>query len=613
MTILTRVFLFALVVVSLSLRAADADERRHVLLVVNDRSADSRAVAEHYQRARGLPDAQVVRISVDPADSVSRLDYEQRIELPLVAWLGREAAHDRTRFIVLTKGVPVRIAGTAGRNGSEGSVDSELTLLYRRLTRRAVAPQGLVANPYFLGEAPVAEARPFTHARLDIFLVTRLDGFTAADAMALVDRGVAAPPSEWRVLLDQKAASADDPGNRWLARAAERLEAMGHGSRVQLERTSEPLTGGPALGYYSWGSNDPAIRPRSLGVTFAPGGLAGWYIGGDARTFAAPPAEGAGGVRGRRETYFAGAPDALAGDLVRAGATGVSAAITDPFLDGAVRPDILFPAYLSGFSLAEAYYLAIPNLSWQTVVLGDPLCRPFPGPPAEAADLDPPIDEVTLFPRDFTARWLESMGGGTLPPGAPRREALRLMLRSERFSRQEDAAAAVETLDAAVALAPDLVAVRTQLAQVHDARGNWSRAAEAYRGVLSLRPNDVISLNNLAYLMAEHQDNAREALGLAERAYFASKGEASVTDTLAWVHHRLGNHAEARRYIREALARVPDAAEFRYHAAEIEAGAGDLRAAKAELDRAIALAPSIGERETVKALQARLAAADQAR
>jgi len=39
------------------------------------------------------------------------------------------------------------------------------------------------------------------------------------------------------------------------------------------------------------------------------------------------------------------------------------------------RPDILFPAYLKGRNLAESYYLSIPGLSWQNVVLGDPLCK----------------------------------------------------------------------------------------------------------------------------------------------------------------------------------------------------------------------------------------------
>ncbi len=38
------------------------------------------------------------------------------------------------------------------------------------------------------------------------------------------------------------------------------------------------------------------------------------------------------------------------------------------------RPDFLLPAYYSGRNLAESYYLAIRALSWQNIVVGDPLC-----------------------------------------------------------------------------------------------------------------------------------------------------------------------------------------------------------------------------------------------
>jgi hypothetical protein len=35
----------------------------------------------------------------------------------------------------------------------------------------------------------------------------------------------------------------------------------------------------------------------------------------------------------------------------------------------------LFPAYFHGRNLAESYSVAIPGLSWQNIVVGDPLCR----------------------------------------------------------------------------------------------------------------------------------------------------------------------------------------------------------------------------------------------
>jgi hypothetical protein len=35
----------------------------------------------------------------------------------------------------------------------------------------------------------------------------------------------------------------------------------------------------------------------------------------------------------------------------------------------------VLPAYYSGRTLAESFYLGIPGLSWMNVVIGDPLMR----------------------------------------------------------------------------------------------------------------------------------------------------------------------------------------------------------------------------------------------
>ena len=107
--------------------------------------------------------------------------------------VGVERLHDRILYIVLTKGVPLRISGLGGRYGTYASVDAELMLLYRRMTGDAVSPLGAVDNPYFLNAKEVSEARPFTHREHDLFLVTRLDGYTVEDALALVDRATGPP------------------------------------------------------------------------------------------------------------------------------------------------------------------------------------------------------------------------------------------------------------------------------------------------------------------------------------------------------------------------------------------------------------------------------------
>src|SRR6266545_4919884 len=96
-------------------------------------------------------------------------------------------------------------------------------------------------------------------------------------------------------------------------------------------------------------------------------------------------------------------------DLLREGVTGAAAHVDEPFLDATIRPEILFPAYASGRNLAEAFYAAMPYLSWQTIIVGDPLCAPFPHAALSREDADPPIDPATELPAHFAARQLASM------------------------------------------------------------------------------------------------------------------------------------------------------------------------------------------------------------
>jgi len=72
--------------------------------------------------------------------------------------------------------------------------------------------------------------------------------------------------------------------------------------------------------------------------------------------------------------FFGGSPQGLSADAIHEGATGASGNVYEPFLAACVRPDYLLPAYYQGRNLGESYYLALPFLSWQGIVLGDPLC-----------------------------------------------------------------------------------------------------------------------------------------------------------------------------------------------------------------------------------------------
>ena len=80
-------------------------------------------------------------------------------------------------------------------------------------------------------------------------------------------------------------------------------------------------------------------------------------------------------LRENSARFFAGSPQSLTADYLHEGATGASGHVFEPYLALTPRPDYLLPAYLNGRTLAESYYLALRALSWQNIVVGDPLCR----------------------------------------------------------------------------------------------------------------------------------------------------------------------------------------------------------------------------------------------
>lgn len=598
--------LLAIVFLVAAATPSSGQSAENVVVVINEASAVSRRVGDHYIRTRKIPADNVIRINTTTEEQLDFIRYTQTIELPIAQKLSREGLHDRVLFIVLTKGVPLRITGTAGRKGTGASVDSELSLLYRRLSGRPFALAGPVPNPYYLGGRAIREAQPFTHRTQDIYLVTRLDGFSAEDAIALVDRAQA-PASGGRIVLDQRSASGDASGDAWLREAAARLRDLGHGERVLLEDGPKPARDiDQVLGYYSWGSNDPQNRVRQVGMRFVPGALAATFVSSDARTFRPPPDDWRPTSEASpKSDWFAGSPQSLAGDLIREGVTGLAANVAEPFLDGAVRPDILFPAYLAGFTLAEAYYLALPYLSWQTVVLGDPLCAPFRTRSLTRSEIEDPLDPATELPGIFS-RWRTTVASAGLKDVPP--EAVALLLRADARLARGDGDGAREALEAATKRAPQAAGAQLQLAVMFEQLGEGDKAIERYRLVLDAQPNHVVALNNLAYALAVRKNALDDALPLAQRAVRLAPNNPTIIDTLAWIQHLRGDHAEAAALMTRAVQKSTGNARIHLNAAIVFEAAADRRRAETQLDEAIRLDPAIADHDDARALRARLAA-----
>lgn len=582
-----------------------AQSAENVAVVINEASPASVRVGEYYIKKRAIPDSNVIRIRTLTAETIERDAFQSTIESPIAAALTRGALQDRILYIVLTKGIPLRVDGSRGQNGSVASVDSELTLLYLRMVAAQPIPAvGRVANPYFLDTRPVREAAKFSHRTQPVYLVTRLDGFSVEDVLAMIDRAQS-PVSEGVIVLDQRAEVDAGTGDDWLTQAARRLQDLGHAGRVVLDTSVSPAAPTKqVLGYYSWGSNDSRNAKRKLGIDFVPGALAATFVSTDGRTFEPPPDNWTPSSDWNTPSaVFAGSPQTLIGDLIREGVTGVAGHISEPSFGSTIRPQILFPAYLAGFNLAEAFYLAMPSLSWQTVVVGDPLCVAFPGRALTRADIEDPVDAKAEIPAIFRNRRLEALRASF--KGAPQ-EALNAWLTADVRQAYRDLDGVRVALERMTTLAPNATAAQQRLALLYDSLREHGKAVERYRIVIETQPRNSVALNNLAYALGVHLKSPKEALPFARRAVAAAPESAGILDTLGWIEYLAGNTTEAVRLLTEASRRAPGNAEIRLHAAIVSAAAGSWAETDTHLKEALRLDPSLAKREDVVSLQRKL-------
>jgi uncharacterized protein (TIGR03790 family) len=360
------VFRVSIPVLLLAASALPAQTPGDVLVVVNRRSATSSRIGEYYLHKRDIPLANLCLIDTAADEIVGRPVYDKQIEMPVGECLKKRGLQEKILYIVLTSGVPLGIKGSGEALRSDASsVDSELTLLYSRLRGVVIPLEGPARNPFFR-----QRDTPFRHPLFPIYLVTRLDGYNMADMMALVDRGLEAR-NTGKFVIDLRFRDSTE-GNQWLRAAALLLPP----DKVILDESAAVLSGvADVIGYASWGSNDADRKRRFLHFKWLPGAIATEYVSTNARTFREPPASWEIGTWKDQRTWFAGSPQTLTADYIHEGATGASGQVFEPFLTFCPRPDFVLPAYFSGRTLAESFYLGIPGLSWMNVVIGDPLAR----------------------------------------------------------------------------------------------------------------------------------------------------------------------------------------------------------------------------------------------
>jgi uncharacterized protein (TIGR03790 family) len=361
-------------------------------------------LARYYCQARGLPRGYVVPVSLGARvrDMMNRDEYEKRLAQPLRRLFLTRMDLAHIKCLVTTYGVPYRVGPRAPLTGQEErltklnellkQVDEELAELEaQEQTDSAELAKRKRAKMVIQMDTDRIEGRE-THASVDselslvlggayglyrwqpnllrskvpqavrTLMVCRIDGPTEEIAQGLIDKAIAAEASgltgtayfDSRGIFKKDAYGHYDQSIRDLAILTQLRTTL----PVKEERTEElfqPGTCPEAALYCGWYS----LKKYVDAFEFVPGAV-GFHIA----SFEAVS------LHDIDSTQWCPA-------LLRKGITATLGAVAEPYLHAFPEPKAFFSELFEGKCLVEAFYQTKPFNSWQLVLIGDPLYRPF--------------------------------------------------------------------------------------------------------------------------------------------------------------------------------------------------------------------------------------------
>jgi len=406
-----------------------------VLVVFNSASTDAGAVKDAYLAAHpDIPAANVLdlnRPSLANRATITYAEFVSGIRDPIRSYLNSGSGPTPSGIIAITliRGIPHRIDDTdspgigdipydaAGpdigdefnaRDATCAAVDAELVLLWQNLdSGEAGGPMdsksdNLIDNPYHnLFNSPISgwsrtyitTAKTFTANNLiwqsnppqtryrltpgDMYLVCRIDGKTAADAIATIERAAGIVHNRrygWILLDEDDGDDLDDDDYLGLFSAGNDYEEardalLAAGWRVRYDHSADFIEAHehtePLIAYASYGENHWPGPPGN-----------GTYIDGFRLA--------RGAVFNTMESYNGRAFNGLGtlfnqeqvADFLAAGGTFGAGNVWEPFSFTVPDNELLLVNFLvHRLTWAEAAYSALPALSWMQIVVGDPLAR----------------------------------------------------------------------------------------------------------------------------------------------------------------------------------------------------------------------------------------------
>ncbi len=381
-----------------------------ILIIANKNSPESLKLARFYQEKRYIPKENIIRLDCPSSEEISREDFDKRIARPLKLALSMPGWAVSIKCLLLTYGMPFRIKNTklnkkkalelqtlkerikaikdliGDKNipkkkqltlkkelkglknrlnkleslNTGASVDSELTLIK---IYGDYELEGWIKNPLFLWDKDRFNSKI---PRDKVLMVSRIDGPDIKVSKRIIEDALFAEKRGLKglVCIDSRYKKIPQKGpidyyhlyDKWLKNTASFLKEEGF--FVKIDETPELFGPGSC--------NDTAI-------------YCGWYS-------LSHFVDGFTWVRGAIGYHVAsgecvslhGKNDEWCRRLLMDGVSVTLGPVAEPYLQAFPPPQLFFGLLIEkGLSIGEAYILSCPFLSWQMVLIGDPLYRPF--------------------------------------------------------------------------------------------------------------------------------------------------------------------------------------------------------------------------------------------
>lgn len=148
-------------------------------------------------------------------------------------------------------------------------------------------------------------------------------------------------------------------------------------------------------------------------------------------------------------------------------------------------------------------------------------------------------------------------------------------------------------------------AARLMLADLEEAAGNHALALSHYKAVLATEPDNLLALNNTAYLLADAANKPDEALPYVQRAKELAPDNSAIEDTLGWVLYCKGLYASALPHFQKAVSDEGTDRRF-YHLGMAFFKLGDRSRSQQALLKALQANAAMPQAEATRKLLAQL-------